>query len=139
MATCLPIERVRWKHCDLGIDGMAAVYSVSNWFAWLQTGQPTGPDVSQIVERECTAQAALLRCIAGNPFRPVGFLSEWRTEAAVGIANGIYAERAFDRLPVLADALEEAGCDHPDVLRHCRESGEHARGCWVVDGVLGRT
>jgi hypothetical protein len=81
----------------------------------------------------------LLRCIVGNPFRPVAFAPNWRTETAVALAAGIYAERAFDRLPILADALEEAGCDHAEVLNHCRGPGPHARGCWVVDGVLGKS
>ena len=80
----------------------------------------------------------LLRCIFGNPFRPVAFDPRWRTETAVALATGIYADRAFDRMPVLADALEEAGCDQVDVLAHCRGPGPHARGCWVVDGVLGK-
>jgi hypothetical protein len=85
------------------------------------------------------AQSALLRCIFGNPFRPVAFDPRWRTETAVALATGIYEHRAFDRLPILADALEEAGCDQPDVLAHCRQpDGLHARGCWVVDGVLGK-
>jgi hypothetical protein len=79
-----------------------------------------------------------LRCIVGNPFRPVAFAPSWRTETAVALAAGIYAERAFDRLPILADALEEAGCDVADVRTHCRGPGPHARGCWVVDGVLGK-
>lgn len=76
--------------------------------------------------------------IFGNPFRPVTFDPLWRSETATALAAGIYEERAFDRLPILADALEEAGCDHPDVLNHLRGSGPHARGCWVVDGVLGK-
>lgn len=80
-----------------------------------------------------------LRCILGNPFRPVAFLDSWRSEATVALASAIYADRAFDRLPVLADALEEAGCDYPDVLAHCRGPGPHSRGCWVVDGVLGKS
>jgi hypothetical protein len=79
-----------------------------------------------------------LRCIFGNPFRPVVFAPSWRSETSVALAAGIYEERAFDRLPILADALEEAGCDHPDVLSHLRGPGPHARGCWVVDGVLGK-
>jgi hypothetical protein len=77
-----------------------------------------------------------IRCIFGNPFRPVAFADSWRSETAVALATGIYEERAFDRLPILADALEEAGCDHADVLNHLRGPGPHARGCWVVDGVL---
>jgi hypothetical protein len=84
-------------------------------------------------------QAALLRCIFGNPFRPVALDPAWRTEAVVGLAAGIYADRAFDRLPVLADALEDAGCADADVLGHCRGPGPHARGCWVVDLLLGKT
>jgi hypothetical protein len=90
----------------------------------------------QVVEEE--AQCDLLRCIFGNPFRPVAFDPKWRSETVVALAAAIYEERAFDRLPILADALEEAGCDHADVLSHCRGDGPHARGCWVVDGVLGK-
>lgn len=80
----------------------------------------------------------LLRCVFGNPFRPVAFAPGWRTEAVVGLARGMYDGRDFAAMPVLADALEEAGCDHPEVLAHCRDpQGVHVRGCWVVDGVLG--
>jgi len=89
-------------------------------------------------QQEWVRQAALLRDIFGNPFRPVAFDPSWRTETAVGIARGIYEDRAFERMPILADALEEAGCEHPDILSHCREPGEHVRGCWVVDLVLGK-
>jgi hypothetical protein len=71
--------------------------------------------------------------------RGVAFDPCWRSETAVSLASAIYAERAFDRLPILADALEEAGCDHPDILAHCRGDGPHARGCWVVDLVLNKS
>ena len=80
-----------------------------------------------------------LRDIVGNPFRPVVAEPAWLTEAAVGIARGVYDERAFERLPILADALQEAGCEDADVLSHCREPGTHVRGCWVVDLVLGKS
>ncbi len=82
--------------------------------------------------------AVLLRCIFGNPFRPVAFDPRWRSETAVALATGIYDLRAFDRLPILADALEDAGCDSLDLLNHLRGPGPHARGCWAVDVVLGR-
>jgi hypothetical protein len=85
---------------------------------------------------ECAGQARLLRCILGNPFRPVSISPAWRTPTVVAIARAAYEERGFEELPVLADALEEAGCDNRDVLDHCRHGGEHARGCWVVDGLL---
>jgi hypothetical protein len=81
---------------------------------------------------------ALARCVFGHPFRPLAFDPRWRTETTVALATGIHAERAYDRLPVLADALEEAGCDLPEVLSHCRQDATHALGCWVVDLVLGR-
>jgi hypothetical protein len=54
------------------------------------------------------------------------------------LAQAIYDDRAFDRLPILADALEEAGCDTADILAHCRGPGPHVRGCWVVDLILGK-
>lgn len=84
-------------------------------------------------------QAALVRCLAGNPFRPVTLDSSWRTSTVVALAQGIYDDRAFDRLPILADALQDAGCDSDDILNHCRDTSPHARGCWVVDLVLGKT
>ena len=56
----------------------------------------------------------------------------------VKIAQGIYDERAFDRLPILADALEDAGCDNADILAHLRSPGPHVRGCWAVDLILGK-
>jgi len=105
--------------------------------AWAYTslGEHSGGDPVN----DYPTYAALLRDIFGNPFRPVVFPPSWRSETAVLLARGIYNDRAFDRLPILADALEEAGCDHADVLTHCREpNGVHARGCWVVDGVLGK-
>lgn len=79
----------------------------------------------------------LCRCVFGNPFRRAAVDPRWLSGAVVGLAEGIYADRAFDRLPILADALEEAGCDDADVLAHCRGPKPHARGCWVVDVVLG--
>jgi hypothetical protein len=64
----------------------------------------------------------------------------WRTSDVVLLAQGIYAERAFDRMPILADALQDAGCDNTDILAHCRDAtAPHARGCWVVDLVLGKS
>lgn len=78
------------------------------------------------------------RDIFGNPFRPVSVQPHWLTETVSGIATGIYAERAFDRMPILADALEDAGCDNAEVLNHCRGDGPHVRGCWAVDLLLGK-
>jgi hypothetical protein len=87
---------------------------------------------------ESAIQAALTRDIFGNPFRPVTFDPAWLTATVRGLVEGIYAERAFDRMPILADALEEAGCDSADILAHCRSDAPHVRGCWVVDLILGK-
>ena len=81
----------------------------------------------------------LLRDIFGNPFRPVAFSPEWRTSTAVAIAGGMYEGRDFAAMPILADALQDAGCDHAAVLDHCRRPGTHVRGCWVVDLLLGKS
>lgn len=88
-------------------------------------------------ERIC--QATLARCIFGDPFHPITLEPSLLTDTVVNLARTIYDERAFDRLPVLADALEEARVTEPDLLNHCRQPSVHARGCWVVDLVLGKT
>jgi hypothetical protein len=87
-------------------------------------------------------QCELLRDIFGNPFRAVTFdLSwlSWNAGIIAKLAHAIYNDPGFDRLPVLADALEEAGCANSDILNHCRQLGEHVRGCWVVDLILGKS
>lgn len=81
-------------------------------------------------------QAAMLRCVFGNPFRPITLNPSWLTSTVLALANCIYQEKAFDRMPFLADALQDAGCDNEDILNHCRRSGEHVRGCWCVDLIL---
>jgi hypothetical protein len=85
---------------------------------------------------EQVQQAELIRDIFGNPFRPVEFSAEWRTDTAVVLARQMYESREFGAMPILADALQDAGCDSEDVLNHCRGAGPHVRGCWVVDAVL---
>jgi hypothetical protein len=85
-----------------------------------------------------TFRASVLRCIFGNPFRRVAVDQTWLSATVVALAQGVYEERAFDRLPILADALQDAGCTDEDVLAHCRSPEPHARGCWVVDLVLAK-
>jgi hypothetical protein len=101
--------------------------------------EPPDPERwAQVKAVEESEQTHLLRCIVGNPFRPVAVEPSWLTSTVVALARGIYADRAFDRLPILADALMDAGCDNDDVLNHCRDTAPHARGCWVVDLLLGK-
>jgi hypothetical protein len=97
---------------------------------------------SEHQERERIVLSTLIRDIFGNPFRPrppvdSSWLS-WNDGLIPKLAQAIYDDRIFDRLPILADALEEASCADADILNHCRQPGEHVRGCWVVDLLLGK-
>jgi hypothetical protein len=79
----------------------------------------------------------LIRDLFGNPFRPVAFSPLWCTDTAVSLARQMYESRDFAAMPILADALQDAGCDSEDILGHCRDANQpHACGCWVVDLVL---
>jgi hypothetical protein len=88
--------------------------------------------------KEEASHANLLRDIFGNPFRPATLDPAWRTPTVVALAGQMYESRDFTAMPILADALQDAGCDNEDVLDHCRGPGPHVRGCWVVDLVLGK-
>jgi hypothetical protein len=96
------------------------------------------PDLKLCTQKESElAQANLLRDVIGNPFRKVAFSPEWRTDTAVALAKQMYEAREFSAMPILADALQDAGCDGDDILTHCRDPKlPHVRGCWVVDLVL---
>jgi hypothetical protein len=89
--------------------------------------------VAAAISVEERAQADLLREIVGNPFRKTEFAQGWRTPTVLDLAHAIYQERAFAEMPILADALDEAGCANAEILQHCREPREHVRGCWLLD------
>ncbi len=80
----------------------------------------------------------IIRDVFGNPFRVVTVQPAWLTPNVVSIAQTIYDDRAFDSMPILGAAIEEAGCDNTDFINHCRSQTEHVRGCWVVDALLGK-
>jgi hypothetical protein len=85
------------------------------------------------------AMVARAHDVFGNPFRRAKFPPAWRTDTAVALAKQMYATQEFSAMPILADALQDAGCDNDDVLTHCRDPQRvHVRGCWVVDLVLER-
>lgn len=95
-------------------------------------------DTNHYDDDEIEAQVALVRDIFGNPFQSGPFEPSWRTDDVVALGHSMYSSRAFDRMAELADALERAGCSDNSILDHCREPGEHVRGCWVMDLVLGK-
>src|SRR5205807_9968252 len=80
----------------------------------------------------------LLRCVIGNPFRPASVAPAWRTPSVMALACAAYEDRRFEDLPLLADALEEAGCTDAAILAHCRGPGPHVRGCWALDLILSK-
>ena len=142
------------------VDGAAAAHAASYrasaesyyraaLYAAGACGEATDPSRSHSPTRqarelaEAGAQRILLRDIVGNPFRPPQALNPaWLAGdgAAISVlARVIYDERRWEDLPILADALEEAGCTNADMLNHCRQPGEHIRGCWVVDLLLGKS
>lgn len=89
-------------------------------------------------EESRAACMKIARDIYSNPFHVSELDPRWLTSSVLDLADGIYTDRAFERLPILADALMDAGCDHDEIIHHCRSPGPHVRGCWVVDLILGK-
>jgi hypothetical protein len=122
-------EKTIWRVAAASGQGAAAA------FAWADVSEF---DTRQ--RRERKNQALLLRDIFGNPFRPITFSPSWRTHAAVTLARTVYESRDFGPVPILADALQDAGCADEDILNHCRAAdGVYVRGCWVIDLLLGKS
>jgi hypothetical protein len=100
-------------------------------------------EATAAVAPERVAQAVLIRDIFGPlPFRPVTVHPDvlaWNDRLVVRLAQSIYEERRWGDMPILGDALLDAGCDNEEVMVHCRAGGEHVRGCWVVDLLLGKS
>jgi hypothetical protein len=106
---------------------------------WADSGE--GPVLDGVVA-SVDSDRLLTRLVADVfelQLRPVAWAPAWRTETAVSLAQGMYEARDFTPMPVLADALEDAGCTEAGILAHCRKPGLHVRGCWVVDLVLGKS
>jgi hypothetical protein len=113
------------------------------WGLLIASGSPSPADFDPTARvPEEGEQVRLLRDIAGDPFRPRApvdpTLLSWNDGIAQKLARTIYEGHRFSDMPVLADALEEAGCQDQGILGHCRSGGEHVRGCWVVDLLLGK-
>ena len=89
---------------------------------------------------ESRRQTDIVRDIFGNPFHPVSPLPSeilrWNDSTVSRIAKGIYSDRAFARMPILHDALLDAGCNDEALLSHCRNPEGHVRGCWALDRIL---
>jgi hypothetical protein len=134
--------RLAWKEADdaaipYGYDVYNLVVDATNPNLELN-GHIAATAVNDAPDPNVGPYCEYLRCIYGNPYRPVAFDPRSLPTAVVDLACIIYDKRAFDRLPILAEALMDAGCNDKGMLAHCRGPGPHVRGCWVVDFVLAK-
>jgi hypothetical protein len=153
--TCRVIAVAEYENYTRSVEhqrGGDAAALLRHELGWAVAFAATDPvPVGTIVERVCesfhpsfsdTATArcrSLVREVAGNPFRPANFDPAWRTDTAVPLARHVYESEEFSALPILADSLQDAGCDSDEVLSHCRDARQdHVRGCWALDLVLGK-
>jgi len=88
---------------------------------------------------ELIEHCRLVREVFGNPFRPVGIEPSWLTSTVLAMARELYESRDFVAMPILGDALQDAGCDCDDLLNHLRGNGPHHRGCWALDLFVGKS
>jgi hypothetical protein len=132
---------------DYAVDFGLAAYHMANAVEELLEDGEADPFIGsrQVAESldwgeyERPKHARLLHEHFGNPFRPVCFDPAWRTDTALTLARQMYESREFSAAPILADALQDAGCDADDLLNHLRDPhAAHVRGCWALDLVLGK-
>jgi hypothetical protein len=123
--------------CDQAIAASAA-HALEPASSLAAVGSPDGHDARLLAARiaEGRAQCLLLHDLFGDPFRTTAVDPSWRTPAALHLATVIYQGREFGLMPVLGDALEEAGCTESDLLAHLRSQDDHIRGCWALDLIL---
>lgn len=118
----------------------AWIAAIDDEYTYGYIGGPSGRESwGATTSEDLAAEAGLLRDVLGNPFRPFRVQKAWLNPTVISLATAIYEGKAFDRLPILADALEDAGCTDANLLNHCRQPGIHIRGCWPVDAVLGKS
>jgi hypothetical protein len=95
--------------------------------------------MERVAKAQRVAQAQFLRDIFGNPFRTVTLDPAWLTSDVQALARQMYDSGDFSTMPILADALQDAGCNDEEILSHCRDpKATHVRGCWVLDLLLGK-
>lgn len=121
--------------------GILGLQIVTNSVAQLQVMQPDAAAELPLSEKTRDVGARhcdLIRDVFGNPFRPVTIDPRWCSSTVLDLARTIYDDRGWERMPILADALMDAGCDSEDLIKHCQGTGPHVRGCFVVDLLLGK-
>ena len=147
-AICAALGYMIQTSVDRGIIGPVMMAGVCRSVTWLKfpgarlvldKPKESDPEAYASYLSEAENFYSIVLDTLGNPFRPVAVAPEWRTDTAVTLARGVYQSRDFGAMPILADALPDAGCDNANILNHCRDVNQvHVRGCWVVDLVLGK-
>ena len=130
---------LRWPDRASAAQAAMMVTNTTRFCAWNAASAGAKGRVAH--RRERHAQADLLREVMGNLYRAVAVEPAWLTwdgGAVPRMAQAVLADGRFSDLPVLADALEEAGCTNAELLGHLRGPGPHVRGCWALDVLLGR-
>jgi hypothetical protein len=128
-----------WPVCWSPDVDMDSFHLLSRTVAWA-TGILSATSLAEGFFAAETRLADIIRDIVHESCSPVSIrpaLKVWNDGTVVKLARSIYDERAYDQMPILGDALEEAGCSDQDMLGHCRVGQRHTRGCWVLDAVLG--
>jgi hypothetical protein len=129
-----------------------AAYHARQALAWEKAAAPQRrAEREGMMKEEAIRQWALVLDIFGNPHRPVALAPARLAPTIVSLALAAWDHRVAPdpsrpgwlvlgpaRLAILADAVEEAGCDEPEILEHLRGPIEHVRGCWCVDAILAR-
>jgi len=133
---------VKWTIHE-NVNGLTAGQYASEALAFSVSGRGWSKKYVVALHVEQEKEIAILRDILGNPFRPLSITPDWLTPTVLSLAQAAYDNRSLpsgtldnERLAILADALEDVGCENADILNHCRQPGEHVRGCWVVDAIL---
>jgi hypothetical protein len=106
-----------------------------------------GPQISEIVasvlemrgDKEDEPLSNIVRDVFGSFFYRVAIDPRWLSSTVLDLARTIDAEKCYERMPILADALMDAGCDDEALLNHCQQPIEHVKGCWAIDLLLGKT
>jgi hypothetical protein len=148
-------ERISWTQLAKAIEGAKKAtktlrsklkYDMPKQYVWRAAAMAQGArtilarsDLNALVPENEAEEADFrlyFRDVVRDPTGPAALVPSSFSQVAVRLAETIYLDRAFDRLPILADALEEAGCTNAEVLAHCRGPVPHVRGCWVVDLLL---
>jgi hypothetical protein len=158
-APVVKVERPAWRRLAEGDRSAEVLRRCKSGLDWLKEAAVAEPDfelaaeiryglaqllpeqarrLAYLVIYDLSDGASLLHELFGNPFQPVRIDPSWRTPDAMALAKVIAARDEFDILPVLGDALEEAGCSSEAVLGHCRAAGTHLPGCWLIDLLLGK-